>query len=85
VVRAKRAEAMTDEHAHVAHPANAARAFGKVPAALAHGAAGAEARAWLRRRAGASFARDGWQEALVLFSTGSAVASHHRYTCDGFP
>jgi len=85
VVGAKRTEAMTDEHANVAHPANAARAFGKMPAALAHGASGAKASARRRRRARTSLARDGRQRTLVLFGTGSAVASHHCCTCDGFP
>lgn len=76
VVGAQRAEAMPDEHAHVARPAHAARAFGEVPAALSKCTALAKTRTRMRRRARTSLARDGGQGTLVLFGTGSAGASH---------
>jgi hypothetical protein len=76
VIGAKSAEAMPDEHAEIARPAHAARAFGEVPAALAHGTPGAQTIARRRRGARTSLARDGRERALVLFGSGSSGASH---------
>src|ERR1044071_7044176 len=67
VIRAKRAEAMADEHAQIVRRADRARPFGKVPAALAHGASLAQACTRRRRRARASLARNGGKGTLVLF------------------